>query len=198
MLLGEKRFRRTTWRQGTGEPLTAKFATRRVMVGHEDGSPPSEREEQWLLMEWRDGEAEPAHFHLVTLPKTVRRKQMVRLVKERYRTERVYEDMKGELGLDHFEGRRYPGWHHHVSVALSCYAFITAEKVRAFFPSAERQGETGPHQATAGTALRRLIHHPALGDHPRPQQMAAAVSGMSAIRADTSAQAHRLPLGLTQ
>nr|WP_224373242.1 hypothetical protein [Hyalangium versicolor] len=51
---------------------------------------------------------------------------------QRWRTERVYEDLKGELGLDHYEGRRFPGWHHHVSVALCCYAFIVAERVRSF------------------------------------------------------------------
>ncbi len=87
-------------------------------------------------MEWRDDEPGPAHFYLLTLPERTSRKKMVRLIKERYRTERAYEDLKGELGLDHFEGRRFPGWHHHVSVALCCYAFIIAERVRAFPPSA--------------------------------------------------------------
>ena len=60
---------------------------------------------------------------------------LVHLLKERWRTERVYQDLKGELGLDHFEGRRYPGWHHHVSVALACFAFVAAERARRFPPS---------------------------------------------------------------
>jgi SRSO17 transposase len=60
---------------------------------------------------------------------------------QRWRTERVYEDLKGELGLDHYEGRRFPGWHHHVSVALCCYAFIVAERVRRFPPSARGTAE---------------------------------------------------------
>jgi SRSO17 transposase len=66
------------------------------------------------------------------------RKQIVRLCKELWRTERMYEDLKGELGLDHFEGRSFPGWHHHVSVVLCCYAFVVAARVRAFSPSAAR------------------------------------------------------------
>jgi len=63
-------------------------------------------------------------------------KQLVRLVMQRWRTERVYEDLKGELGLDHYEGRRFPGWHHHVSVVLACNAFVVAERARRFPPSA--------------------------------------------------------------
>lgn len=65
-------------------------------------------------------------------------KKLVRLVMQRWRTERVYEDLKGELGLDHYEGRRLPGWHHHVSVVLACNAFVVAERARLFPPSAGR------------------------------------------------------------
>lgn len=136
--IGPSAFRRVTWRQGTRRKLTARFAAQRVVTVHEDGWPPSEREDVWLLIEWPDGEPEPNKFHLASMPRTFTRKQLVRLVKQRWRTERVYEDLKGELGLDHFEGRRFAGWHHHVSVALCCYAFVIAERVRRFPPSAER------------------------------------------------------------
>ncbi len=61
----------------------------------------------------------------------------------------VYEEMKGELGLDHFEGRSFRGWHHHVSVALCCYAFVVAERTRRFLPSTERQGDGRPFQRAA-------------------------------------------------
>jgi len=176
--VGKKRFRRTTWREGTSERLSAKFAMRRVLVGHDDGQPPSEREEQWLLMEWRDGENDPAHFYLLTLAKETSRKLMVRLVKERYRTERAYEDLKNELGLDHFEGRRFSGWHHHVSVALSCNAFIVAEKCRAFPPSGGWKGEAGPLHPEAGAPLRRLVHHRSPGDRAHPEHLAPSVSAL--------------------
>ena len=71
------------------------------------------------------------------------KKQIVRLIKERYRTEQAYEELKGELGLDHFEGRSFPGWHHHVSTVLCAYAFLVAERARAFPPSGRRTGEAG-------------------------------------------------------
>ena len=126
-------FRRCTWRKGTQEDLSARFALRRVIAA---GVPQREQEPLWLLIEWRDDEAEPANSFLISLPGPRTKKQLIRRVMQRWRTERVYEDLKGELGLDHYEGRRFPGWHHHVSVALCCYAFIVAERVRRFPPSA--------------------------------------------------------------
>jgi SRSO17 transposase len=126
-------FRRCTWRQGTSEALSARFALRPVIAA---GVPKSEQEPLWLLIEWRDGELEPANYFLISLPERRTKKHLIRLVMQRWRTERVYQDLKGELGLDHYEGRRFPGWHHHVSVALCCYAFIVAERVRHFPPSA--------------------------------------------------------------
>jgi SRSO17 transposase len=126
-------FRRCTWRKGTREDLSARFALRRVIAA---GVPERQQEPLWLLIEWREGEPEPANFFLISLPGRTTKRQLIRLVMQRWRTERVYEDLKGELGLDHYEGRRFPGWHHHVSVALCCYAFIVAERVRRFPPSA--------------------------------------------------------------
>lgn len=137
--LGE--FRRCTWRKGTKENLSARFAARRVIPAYEASLPPEEREELWLLIEWRDGEAEPANYFLSSLPKRMTKKQLIRIVMQRWRTERIYEDLKGELGFDHFEGRSFPGWHHHVSVVLCCYAFVIAERARHFPPSAGRSLE---------------------------------------------------------
>jgi len=136
-------FRRCTWRKGTKQDLTARFALRRV-VTPSDGPDP-----QWLLIEWRDGEPEPANYFLSTLPERLTKKQLIRIVMQRWRTERVYEDLKGELGLDHFEGRRFPGWHHHISVALCCFAFIIAERVRRFPPSAGGALENRSHPIAA-------------------------------------------------
>lgn len=125
-------FRRTTWRQGTKGDLWARFVLRKVVAA---GVPRKEQEPLSLLIEWRDGEPEPANYFLISLPGKWTKKQLIRLVMQRWRTERVYEDLKGELGFDHYEGRRFPGWHHHVSVALCCYAFLIAERVRHFPPS---------------------------------------------------------------
>ena len=136
--LGRKAFRKLTWREGTGSKLSSRFCFVRVKTTHDDGIPISEREPLWLVAEWLDGEEKPTKFLLTTLARRMSRKQIVRICKERWRTERMYEDLKGELGLDHFEGRSFPGWHHHVSVVLCCYAFVVAERVRAFPPSASR------------------------------------------------------------
>jgi SRSO17 transposase len=135
MALKPKAFRRAIWREGTKESLSARFCVRRVIPAHDDGTPVAKRERVLLVIEWRDGEKWPAHFHFCVVP-PMPNKQLFRLIKERWRTERAYEDLKGELGLDHFEGRRFPGWHHHVSVVLACYAFVVAERSRRFPPSA--------------------------------------------------------------
>ena len=138
-------FRRTTWREGTKGKLSARFVARRVLPICDEGLPRAEQEVVWLLMEWEDGEKAPNKFHFITAPKHVTKKWLIRQVKQRWRTERAYEDMKGQLGLDHFEGRRYPGWHHHVSAVLSCYAFIVAERARLFPPEARRSHRNGAH-----------------------------------------------------
>lgn len=138
----KKAYRRVTWREGTGGFLSSRFVFRRVVAAHDDGTDPATRPVEWLVAEWPDGEDQPTKFFLATLRK-IGKKPLVRLIKERWRTERVYEDLKGELGFDHFEGRRWPGWHHHVSVVLTAYAFLAAEHARSFPPSA---GEDAPHQ----------------------------------------------------
>ena len=139
--LHEKQIRRVTWREGTKATLHAKFAVVRVepMPGKE-----APRREQWLVIEWPDGSHLPHGYTLATLPADISRKQLVRIIKERWRTERVYQDLKGELGLDHFEGRTYTGWHHHVTVVLACFAFMVAEQMRGFSPSRSRPGQPAP------------------------------------------------------
>jgi SRSO17 transposase len=136
--LGRKAFRKLTWRQGTGNQMSSRFCFVRVKTTHDDGIALADREPLWLVAEWLDSEDKPTKFLLTTLARRMSRKQIVRICKERWRTERMYEDLKGELGLDHFEGRSFPGWHHHVSVVLCCYAFVVAERFRAFPPSASR------------------------------------------------------------
>lgn len=140
--LGPKAFRRITWREASARPsrnkLSSRFCIRRVHVARDDGAPVMDRGPAWLAIEWPEGEERPTKFALTTLPRRMSKKQIVRIIKERWRTERAYEELKGELGLDHFEGRSFPGWHHHVSVVLCCYAFVVAERVRHFPPSARR------------------------------------------------------------
>jgi len=140
--LGLRAFRRVTWREGTNRKLQSRFCFRRVKVAQDDGIDPTKHEAVWLMIEWPEGESKPTKFTLTTLPRRMSKKRIVRTVKERWRTEAAYEELKGELGLDHFEGRQFPAWHHHVSVVLSCYAFIVAERARHFFPSAGGQAHS--------------------------------------------------------
>jgi SRSO17 transposase len=145
-------FRRHTWRQGTKQPLSARFALRRVVWAgrsHHGNVDIDQREPVWLLIEWRDGETEPANYFFSSMPGPMTTKKFVRTVMQRWRTERAYEDLKGELGLDHYEGRRYPGWHHHVSVVLSCYAFVVAERARHFPPSPRGSVDSDAQQLAA-------------------------------------------------
>lgn len=136
--LGVKNFRKLTWREGSKGRLSSRFCFVRVKVAEDDGIAVAEHEPLWLIAEWPEGEKAPTKFLLTTLGRKMSKKQIVSLCKERWRTERMYEDLKGELGLDHFEGRSFPGWHHHVSVVLCCYAFVVAERSRSFPPSAAR------------------------------------------------------------
>ena len=122
-------FRATTWKQGSRRAMCSRFAMLQVDAGNADGGL------HWLLIEWPEGETAPTHYTLARMRKAPSRKQLVRTTKERWRTERVYEDLKGELGLDHYEGRSFRGWNHHVTVVLCCYAFVLGERLRHFPPS---------------------------------------------------------------
>src|SRR6266851_4604909 len=148
-LASQQTFRRYTWREGSRKNLSARFAFERVVPAHDDGIEPAEREHVWLVSEWRDDEPEPSRFHLTNVSPDLPGKYIINLLKQRWRTERVYQDMKGELGLDHFEGRLFRGWHHHVSVALCCYAFVAAERARRFPPEAPRARRTGAIECAA-------------------------------------------------
>ncbi|HZA51907.1 MAG TPA: IS701 family transposase, partial [Myxococcaceae bacterium] len=130
-------YRVMTWREGTRGTMRSRFARVRVQVVAPDAAEPLE---QTLLIEWPASEREPTHVTLCTLPVHTAFQELVRITKQRWRTERVYEDTKGELGLDHFEGRSYVGWQHHASVVLVCYAFVQTALRRSFPPSTARAG----------------------------------------------------------
>jgi SRSO17 transposase len=188
--LGRGAFRKATWRQGTKAPLSSHFAMERVRMVQGDGVDAGEPEVVWLLMEWEHGETAPTKHHVLWFPnqsgRRLTHKEAVRIVKQRWRTERAYEDLKGELGLDHFEGRRFRGWHHHVSVALTCFAFVVAERARAFPPSEGSAGPVGPQSSASGTALPGFLHHRTPRDRTLPRPMASSLPRLpSSPRPDT-------------
>ena len=135
--LPPRSFRRLSWRGDTnGHKLSARFAFRRVFLATGNRKPTEGNEAVWLILEWRDGEAAPERFFASDLPTKTKKKALVRRLKERWRTERLYEDLKGEVGFDHYEGRSWPGWHHHMSVVFCVYAMLVAERCMAFPPRA--------------------------------------------------------------
>ena len=124
--LSARRFRRYCWREGERGELSARFAFVQVRI-------PQDRRQEvlWLVFEWRDGEAKAQRAHLTSLPLHTGKQHLIYLLKERWRTEMVYRELKQELGLAHYEGRRWRGWNHHVSVVLCCYAFVVAVRERS-------------------------------------------------------------------
>jgi len=124
-----------TWRQGSDGPQRSRFAAIRVRATHKvNGSEPL-RPAEWLLIEWPKGEAKPTKYILSTLLESTPLTELVRIAKLRWRIERDYEELKGELGLDHFEGRSWAGFHHHGAMCMAAFAFIAAERARGFPPS---------------------------------------------------------------
>ena len=90
----------------------------------------------WLLVEWPTGKAEPVKYWLSNLPDDTPIVELVRLGKLRWRIEHDYRELKGALGLDHFEGRSFAGWHHHVTLVVVAHGFLTLERLRRPKPAA--------------------------------------------------------------
>ena len=124
-----------TWRQGVKQKLRSRFAALRVRPAHRDNWRAAPHPEEWLLIEWPRGEAQPTKYWLSTLPAEISLTELVRTAKHRWIIERDYEELKQELGLGHFEGRGWRGFHHHATLCLAAYGFLVAERNR-FSPSA--------------------------------------------------------------
>jgi SRSO17 transposase len=120
-----------TWREGTKGPLSSRFA--RVVVWMANGLVQGKTMEvprEELLIEWPEGDKDPWKYWLSSLsPHRTSFRGLVRKAKGRFRIEQDYEEMKGELGLDHFEGRSWRGWHHHVTLVTLAYAFLMLERM---------------------------------------------------------------------
>jgi len=133
--LPEKTWREVTWRQGSKEMLCSRFASLRVRPAYGDDRKGGLQPEQWLLIEWPTGAEEPSGYWLARLPVKLSLKRLVRISKHRWVIERDYEELKQELGLHHYEGRNWRGFHHHATLCFAAYGFLMAERTR-FSPSA--------------------------------------------------------------
>jgi SRSO17 transposase len=123
---------RVSWREGSRGDLASCFAALRVRPAHGDTQRSEPWPEEWLLVEWPRGEAEPTRYWLSNLPPTTKLAKLVRTAKARWVIERDYEELKQEIGLDHYEGRGWRGFHHHASLCIAAYGFLIAE--RCLFP----------------------------------------------------------------
>jgi SRSO17 transposase len=151
--LGKKAWQTIQWREGSAAWLSSRFARVRVRVGDRH-QPPQSHSEEWLLIEWPEGEAEPSRYWLSTLPEGISFHRLVDLANLRWRIERDYQELKQEVGLGHFEGRGWRGFHHHATLCIAAYGFLISER------------ETIP---PSGTRATTLLKAPALPDGYRPR-----------------------------
>ena len=157
--LRKRAWRTINWREGTAEWLSSRFARVRVRIAHRDYNLTEARPEEWLLIEWPEGEDEPTKYWLSTLPKDISFRRLVDTAKLRWRIERDYQELKQEVGLGHFEGRGWRGFHHHATLCIAAYGFLISER--------ETIPPSGPRSAT-------LFPELAVPDGYRPRGSAAA------------------------
>jgi SRSO17 transposase len=152
--LPESAWHIVTWREGSQAPLSSRFAAVRVKPAHRDYWRSTPRPEEWFLVEWPEGESEPTKYWLSTLPQETPLIDLVDQAKLRWRIERDYQELKQEIGLGHYEGRGWRGFHHHATLAIAAYGFLVSERSRI--------PPSGPHS-------RPLLKAPRLPKRYRPR-----------------------------
>jgi len=177
--LPARAYRTVTWRQGSAEALSGRFARVRVVAAHRD----RDRDAEWLVIEWPRGDAEPLRYWFSTLPEATTFKALVGTIKGRWRIERDYLELKQELGLGHYEGRNWRGFHHHASLCIAAYGFLTLERLRGSkknrarfktpaVPEGFRPRGAGAHAAPSAVLDRNL----AFSSRPPDRSPAGAMS----------------------
>jgi SRSO17 transposase len=152
--LPEKAWRTIRWREGTNDWLRSRFARVRVRPAHDDDRLHTPRPHEWLLIEWPKGESEPTRYWFSNLPEDITFNRLVDLAKLRWRIERDYQELKQEVGLGHYEGRGWRGFHHHATLCIAAYGFLISER--------ETISPSGPRTA----ARRQVLGFPE-GHRPR-------------------------------
>jgi SRSO17 transposase len=176
-----------TWREGSADRLTSRYARVRVRPAHRDQRLEALRPEEWLLIEWPKDEAEPTKYWLSTLPEDIPFADMVDLTKLRWRIERDYQELKQEVGLGHYEGRGWRGFHHHATLCIAAYGFLISERetippsgpcVAPSFQKPAVPDGYRPRGAAdpARTAHPQLDRDPQATSHHRPRQEPPAMS----------------------
>lgn len=140
MSLPAEAWKDVTWRDGSNDALASRFAAMRVRPAGGDFRQAEPNAFEWLLIEWPTDEAEPSKYWLSNLPEDMPLDALVDIAKPRWRIERDYEELKSEVGLDHFEGRSWRGFHHHAALCVAAYGFLIRERA-ALPPSASESLE---------------------------------------------------------
>lgn len=198
-------WREVTWREASNGELSSRFAAVRLRPASRDFNRSEAHAEEWLLIEWPPGDAEPSKYWLSTLPADTPIAELVDTAKLRWRIERDYQELKQELGLGHYEGRSWRGFHHHASLCIAAYGFLVSLR-ETIPPSAAPQGQGGqapglpegyrPRGAPDPTRATRADlnpHHPTTADSGAGQ----STGPMSMLRA-TAGNASQLPEFMTQ
>lgn len=179
--LGPEHWHTVTWREGTNTKLSSRFARVRVRAAHRDSWRDELRDPEWLLIEWPKGDPEPLKYWLSTLPEDMPLQRMVFEAKMRWRIERDYQDLKQDLGLGHYEGRGWRGFHHHASLSIAAYGFLLAQRL-------SHPDEVG------GKKNRAKRQVPALPTHYKPRGSPAHAAPRPILDHHLAA-AHRLATG---
>jgi DDE superfamily endonuclease len=182
------------WRDGSNTPLTSRFARWRVRPARDDGRRSEPAAEEWLLIEWPEGEAEPDHYWLSTLQADISPECMVDQAKMRWRIERDYLELKQEVGLGHYEGRGWRGFHHHATLCVAAYGFLISEK-ETIPPSGHPRPRRGAQSLLPdgyrprGSAAAFTAPHAELNCHvayPPGSDFGPRIAAMSLLRTDAS------------
>jgi SRSO17 transposase len=157
------------WREGSNFTLRSRFARVRAYAAHRDHQRTQRRAEEWVLIEWPEGHKEPMKYWLSTLAEDVPLQRMVFEAKMRWRIERDYQDLKQEVGLGHYEGRGWRGFHHHASLSIAAYGFLMEQQLGhpkgVGKKNAPRREEPAlpthykPRGSPAHAAPRPIVHH---------------------------------------
>ena len=198
--LSKRAWRTIEWREGTAEPLVSRFARVRIRVAHRDDQRTDPRPPEWLLIEWPKSEVEPTKYWLSTLPNDIAFDHLVDRAKLRWRIERDYQELKQEVGLGHFEGRGWRGFHHHATLCIAAYGFLISER-ETIPPSGPRCTRLFPAVALSagyrprGSAAAARTSHPKLDRNHAPppdrrsDQNSAAMPMLLSTRDETRATA---------
>jgi SRSO17 transposase len=184
-----------TWRDGSNTPLSSRFARWRVRPAHGDARRSEPAAEEWLLIEWPEDAAAPDHYWFCTLPADISLERMVDQAKLRWRIERDYLELKQEVGLGHYEGRGWRGFHHHATLCVAAYGFLISEK-ETIPPSGPARPWRGTQSSLPagyrprGSAAAIPTPHAELNRHaahtPRTD-LGACTAAMSLLRTHASA-----------